>query len=249
MPALTIASIDDGKAVAEALLSGAGITYSTDYIDSDGDGNPDEHYLYGDAGVFGKFYVRCSGTSIEFGYCSDITFYDVYDDYGNYIRREVTITGGAAAFSVGDSVVYGWLSGVFSVINGYVIVNWGGNVYLNNLHPAFYGSNPTTDDKIYFAVSAVVVGSDILVNVEGHDFYYCGLSDNTVVQIDSEYWFKPQRFPVLLKGDGSEGSLDSRAVEILPYETATVESMSAETVEALLVSGVPVKLTAEVKVV
>jgi len=246
MPREDIGSFSDVLSRFLEILSGAGFEYRSDYtwgtggdynywiIDSTG------WYTYtGENPVELKLYMYAPSANPSTLYikgCSNIIFYDDYDQYGNLIGRKVTVSGsfdittltgtGTCYYGYADRVAYMCTPSstiLFVRANGIDCMK----IFINQraygdyyTFGGFIGGWGYSGSSIRPLTTKLAVPSPI-GNDYFDDVYYCTASDWYVFYMPGKgYFFKVKGYPIALPATGDEGIYIGSAVEV-PWEEAT----------------------------
>jgi hypothetical protein len=238
MPKVSNAGMQDAHSAITAFLGYMGIQFSTDYT-CDASGNIIGLYAFGIVPensfartIFGKayWYVVSAGSQ-AFYYCDSITFYDDYDQHGNFLGRKVSIYGRVTVFSFNlpIDIVYSYNAGDIGFYYDRLILNDSGCPLWLNFGAFLFGngrydgsSNLITQKLRWHKWGTSVV--DI-------DAYFGSLNNYEVVQIGNSYYFKIPNRNVLMPGDGTEGTVKSLNIIVVQEEEGSIDYVTASEIE------------------
>jgi hypothetical protein len=247
MPLVINAGMDQADSAIRSFLNYLDIPFSTDYT-CDSQGNITARYVYGTLPsnsivkeLYNKsyWYVVTTPSSQAFCYCDNITFHDDYDESGNFLGRNVTIEGGIVIFSFGlpANIIYSYNAGGIGFYYDRIIMDDSGSPYFYGLIGSFAGSG-------YYDGSANLITQKLrLTNFNGItdiDAYWGTLNDYEVVGIDNSYYFKIPYYNALFPGDGTEGTVKTLNVFVVPEDTASAMYISSSEIwEEVFMPGLP----------
>jgi hypothetical protein len=172
-----------------------------------------------------------SAGSQAFCYCDSITFYDDYDQYGNFRGRKVSIYGGVTvfSFSLPSNIVYSYNAGDIGFYYDRLILKDSGCPLWLNFGAFLFGnggydgsSNLITQKLRWYKWGTSVV--DI-------DAYFGSLNNYEVVQIGNSYYFKIPNRNVLMPGDGTEGTVKSLDIIVVQEEEGFINYVTVSEIE------------------
>jgi hypothetical protein len=250
MPKVSNANMQNAHSAITAFLDYMGIQFSTDYT-CDASGNTTGLYAYGIVTedsfartIFGKAYwYVVSAESQEFCYCDSITFYDDYDQYGNFRGRKVSIVGGVSvfSFSLPRDIIYSYNAGDIGFYYDRLIMNDSGCPLWLNFGSFLFGNGG-------YDGSANLITQKIKwyrwgTRIDEIDAYWGSLNNYEVVQIGNSYYFKIPNRNILMPGNGTEGTVKSLNIIIVQEEEGSIAYVTSSEIELDNVTGM-IQMTA-----
>ena len=236
MPKVTDISIEGMFYAVIDLFNNLGIDYAIDYT-LDSNMNITGRYLYGYVTednpariLFNKrmWYVKIDG-GVNFCYCDSISFYNSYDQYGNFKGRYVSIGGTVVLYSHLISTeyphIYSYNAGGIATWRSMYIINYSNSPAFRIDTLSVLGNGVCTDTH-FIGQKALWIRHD---GVRELDAYYAYRSVSYyhpyVVNINGKYYFQVAASAgdlyehLWFPGDGTEGTLITPEIHILPlYE-------------------------------
>jgi hypothetical protein len=232
MPKISSAGMTGAHSAITAFLGYLNIPFSTDYT-CDASRNTTGLYAYGTVSensfaykIYGKpyWYVASTGISQTFAYCDNIYFYDSYDQYGNFKGRAVSISGSITVFSCSlpSDIIYSYNAGGLGFYVSRFIINDYNSIFIIK-DVGLAGSG-------YYDGGSILVTQKLRLtnwfNIIDLDAYWGSLNNYEVVQIGNSYYFKILNYNALFPGDGTEGTVKTPNVVVVPEETVSIRYLS-----------------------
>jgi hypothetical protein len=228
MPKIANAGMTDAHSAITAFLGYLNIPFSTDYT-CDANRNTTGLYAYGTVSqnslaykIYGKpyWYVASTSSSQTFAYCDSIYFYDDYNQYGNFLGRKVSISGSITVFSCSlpRDIIYSYNAGGLGVYTDRFIINDYNSIFILR-HVGLAGNGYYDGSSILATQKLRWLKWGDIIDI---DAYYGTLNNYEVVQIGNSYYFKIPNYNALFPGDGTEGTVKTPSVFVVPEDTASI---------------------------